>query len=63
MSKLVRVLLSLCLILALFSLLALASLGPSYLHELPAGIQSLHDWLAQEGPGVIERAQSALAPQ
>ena len=51
MSKLVRVLLSLCLILALFSLLALASLGPSHLRELPAGIQSLHDWLAQQGQG------------
>jgi len=62
MSKLVRVLLSLCLILALLALLALASLGPSYLRELPVGIQSLHDWLAQQGPGVIERTQSALAP-
>ncbi len=63
MIKLVRVLLSLCLILALLSLLALASLGPSYLRELPAGIQSLHDWLARQGPGVIERAHSVLAPQ
>ena len=61
MTRLVRVVLSLCPILAMIAVLTLASLGPSHLQELPAGIQSLHNWLAQQGPGVIERARSVLA--
>ena len=63
MNKLVRALLSLCLILALLALLVLASLGPVYLRELPAGLQALHGWLAQQAPEVIARARSVLALQ